>query len=402
MLQRSKPLAALLLAVAASSACERNGTPTTSTSDTPPTAETRGEPDIFWDEGRLTAEELDRGRTDPSWRRVVLFDTVTENGETNAFEEAWDEISVQRVNAGAMHLPLGDGSGPSVLRAQILLDRAYFSPGIIDGRWGANTEKAVYWFQHREGLPATGRLDRRTFARLSQRAGNPTELIERYTLSPEDVEGPFIDIPESRYEQAELECMCYQSLEEKLAERFHTSPELLGRLNPEAALGEARAGQALFVPAVRDTAAFQGPLVARIVISDEGRYLHALDAAGRLVFHFPSTLGSQYSPSPTGDFRVTSVTEEPWWHYQPALLPTVDDDEPDARIPPGPNNAVGMVWMALSKPHYGIHGTDSPETIGTAVSAGCVRLTNWDAVFLSRRLADGTPVEFRDTEGGGA
>jgi lipoprotein-anchoring transpeptidase ErfK/SrfK len=401
MLERSKPLAALLLAVVAASACERTGAPTTS--DEAAATENPGDANIFWDETRPTAEELDRGRTDPSWRRVVLFDTVTENGVSTAREEEWDEISPQRVNTGAMYLPLGEGgSGPSVLRAQILLDRAYFSPGIIDGRWGANTEKAVYWFQHREGLPATGRLDQRTFARLSQRAGTPGELIDRYTLTREDVEGPFIDIPESRYDQAELECMCYESLQEKLAERFHTSPELLGRLNPDVALGEARAGQALFVPAVRDTAAFQGPVVARIVISDEGRYLHALDGAGRLVFHFPSTLGSQYSPSPTGDFRVTSVTEEPWWHYQPALLPTVDDDEPDARIPPGPNNAVGMVWMALSKPHYGIHGTDSPETIGTAVSAGCVRLTNWDAVFLSRRLGDGTPVEFRDTGGGGA
>jgi lipoprotein-anchoring transpeptidase ErfK/SrfK len=395
-----RPYVGLLLAALCPislTACDRNGTRT----ETPVAEESRTDPEIYWDEERLSAEEFERARTDASWRQVVRMDTVADEERPATPPEEWDEISAERANRGAMYLPLGEGSsGPSTLRAQILLDRVYFSPGIIDGRWGANTEKAVFWFQRREGLPATGRLDQRTFERLVQRAGNPGELVLNHTLTAEDVEGPFLTIPEDRYEQAELECMCYESLEEKLSERFHSSRELLGALNPEVDLGSVTAGQRLLVPAVRDTSAFRGAVVDRIVISDRGRYLHALDRAGRIVFHFPSTLGGRYSPSPTGDFRVTSVTEEPWWHYQPRLLPTVDDDEPDARIPPGPNNAVGLVWMALSKPHYGIHGTNAPETIGTAVSAGCVRLTNWDAVFLSRRVQPGTSVEFRDTGGG--
>ncbi len=132
-------------------------------------------------------------------------------------------------------------------------------------------------------------------------------------------------------------------------------------------------------------------------MSGQGSFVHALDRAGRILYHFPSTLGSTYDPSPQGSFTITSVTEDPWWHFQPSILAHVPDDKPEARIPPGPNNAVGLVWMDLSAPHYGIHGTKSPETIGYATSAGCVRLTNWDALFLSRRVAKGTPVRFRDT-----
>jgi hypothetical protein len=151
-----------------------------------------------------------------------------------------------------MHLPLaGDVAGPSVLRAQILLNRALFSPGIIDGRWGANTEKAVYWFQHREGLPATSRLDQATFDRLTEIAGGPAELIRAHRLTEREVAGPFVTIPRDIYAHAELHCSCYESLGEKLAERFHTSQEMLRRLNPGTELSTVVAGQILYVPNVR-------------------------------------------------------------------------------------------------------------------------------------------------------
>jgi lipoprotein-anchoring transpeptidase ErfK/SrfK len=144
----------------------------------------------------------------------------------------------------------------------------------------------------------------------------------------------------------------------------------------------------------------EGGDVRRIVISVGGHYLHALDAAGNVLYHFPSTLGADYSPSPIGEYVVESITFMPDWHYQPALLPHVDPGDDDAIIPAGPNNDVGIVWMALSKPHYGIHGTRAPETIGYATSAGCVRLTNWDAAFLARRVPEGVPVEFSHTDRG--
>ncbi|CAN5717855.1 L,D-transpeptidase [soil metagenome] len=357
----------------------------------------RGDANPHWNDSRATPEELERGRMDMSWRRVVVLDTTAmENGTPNP--ETWETITAATVNQRPTHLPLhGDVAGPSVLRAQILLDRALFSPGIIDGRWGANTEKAIYWLQRREGLPATGRLDERTFQRLAQLAGEPRQLVREHRLTEEDVEGPFVRIPDDIYEHARLDCSCYESLDEKLGELFHTSPDLLRKLNPRLDLASLTAGTGIYIPHVRDSQAVQGAQIAKLVVSDGGRYVHAVDANARIVYHFPATLGSSYDPSPEGQHKVTSITEDPWWHYQPAILSHVDSNRADARIPPGPNNAVGVVWMALDKPHYGIHGTRAPETIGYATSAGCVRLTNWDALFLSRRINEGTAVTFRDT-----
>ena len=283
-----------------------------------------------------------------------------------------------------------------MLRIQILLDRALFSPGIIDGRWGKNTEKAIYWFQKREGLPATGRVDSLTFAGLARLAGSPGELIVEQTLTPDNVQGPFVQIPRDIYEAAELECMCFQSLREKLSEEFHATPDLLAVLNGGLDLDALQAGDRLLVPAIREPDASANAEVTEIVISVRGHYLHANDARGRLLYHFPTTLGSGYDPDESEALRITSITEDPWWHMQPELLHTGDSDRPDAMIPPGPNNAVGLVWMALSKPHYGIHGTAEPQTIGYATSSGCVRLTNWDALFLGRKLEQGVRVRFRD------
>jgi lipoprotein-anchoring transpeptidase ErfK/SrfK len=378
---------------------------------------------------RMSVQELEAARLNMDWREFVERDTTagaagdtTASGAASTSDESWDDITAESVNSGAVSLPLsGDVQGPSVLRVQILLDQVRFSPGIIDGRWGSNTEKAVYWLQKREGLPATGHVDSRTWERLVELAAESSELVRTVTLSADDVSGPFVTLPEEYYDRRDMDCQCFESLAEKLAETYHTSEDLLGKLNPDVDLNAVQAGQQLNVPhvssgggaqsrpsqasggaAAQDTsAARQGQTggtgtVARIVISDGGRYLHAMDASGRILYHFPATLGSDYSPSPTGDYSITNIAHDPTWHYQPDLLEGVDDDEPDAVLPPGPNNAVGVVWMQLSRPHYGIHGTSAPETIGYATSNGCVRLTNWDAEFLSHRVEPGTTVEFRD------
>ena len=330
---------------------------------------------------------------------MVQLDT-TGGGAAVRNPEKWEMISTEQMNTGAAFLPLGgDVSGPSVYRVQVLLDRALFSPGMMDGHWGKNTAKAVYFFQQREGLRTTGRVDSATYAKLAEAAGSPQQLVVARTLSAEDVKGPFVELPDSIYDQAKLDCTCFESLTEKLSEEFHTSPELLAKLNPGVELDGVQAGQQLNVPNVRDTGAKAQGEVAELVVSGKGSYLHAVDASGRILYHFPSTLGGTYEPSPQGEFKVTAITKKPWWHFQPALLEKVPDDRPDAKIPPGPNNAVGMVWMTLSAPHYGIHGTKSPETIGYATSAGCVRLTNWDVLFLADRMNKGTPVRFRDIQG---
>lgn len=338
---------------------------------------------------------LEAGRHDPSWRRVLHLDTLPAI-DSAASLESWQDIDPSAIQTTAMLLPLhGSVEGPSVLRTQVLLDRAGFSPGIIDGRWGKNTEKAIYWFQRREGLNASGILDERTFDRLVELAGSPDSILVAHGLSADDVEGPFVDIPDDIYRQAELSCMCYRDLAEKLAERFQVSRELLERLNPGIDLARLAEGDTLVVANVGRRP--EASEVRRIVVSGGGFHLHALDEAGRILYHFPATLSEAYSPDPDGRYEVVDIAHDPWWHYQPELLPYADDEEEDAHIPPGPNNAVGTVWMALSEPHFGIHGTAAPETIGYATSAGCVRLTNWDAEFLARHVAAGTPVEFTDT-----
>jgi lipoprotein-anchoring transpeptidase ErfK/SrfK len=314
--------------------------------------------------------------------------------------ERWEDIGPGTVER-AVRLPVGPGhTGPSVLRVQVLLNRAFFSAGMLDGRWGRNTQNAVLWFQAREGLPTTGIVDSLTHARLEQLGGAGPTAVE-VTLTEEDVRGPFVAIPGDIYAHARLRCSCYESLSEKLTELFRTRLELLQRLNPGVRLNQVSAGARLLVPALRDEDARPGE-VRQIVVSGSGNYLQALDAEGRILYHFAATLGSTVDPSPQGRFTITSVHPNPWWHYQPRLLAHVANDRPNAMIPPGPNNAVGLVWMSLSAPHYGIHGTRSPETIGYAQSAGCVRLTNWDAVFLGQRVVAGTPVAFRDTRRGAA
>ena len=330
----------------------------------------------------------------------------------SARPERWEDITPEALVREPARLPIDrEGGGATALRVQWLLDRAGFSPGIIDGRWGKNTEKAVFWLQQRLGLEPTGRVDRDLYLRLVAVVGGG-EPVRRYTVTREDLAGPFTRVPEETAAKAELDCLCHESPAELLAERFHTTPELLARLNPEADLARPAAGTELWVPAVevvepprRDGGREAGSAsgagagdrgeVDRIVVSRSGFYLHALDASGRILRHFPTTVGSQYDPSPEGGFRVTGVAWRPDFHYQPRLFSDVPDTDEELMLPPGPNSPVGVVWIQLSKDGFGIHGTARPETIGYTTSHGCVRLTNWDATVLARLVAQGVPVVFR-------
>lgn len=395
-------LAALLLAACGGDAEEAQKQPEPQAQQQPQQAPRPGAVEVAWTRGeRMTPQELEQARMDMSWQELVQLDTTGSGAPARANPEKWEQINPQAVNTGGQFVPLsGDVAGPSVLRTQILLDRAMFSPGIMDGRWGKNTVQALYWFQRREGLPATARLDSATFQRLRQAAGNPRELVVRKTLTADDVKGPFTKIPEDIYEHAKLSCSCYESLSEKLSESYHATPDLLKQLNPGVDLDNLQEGQSINVPAVRDESrAGSRGQVAKIVVSGRGNYVHAVDAGGRVIYHFPSTLGGKYSPSPSGQFSINAVTRDPSWHYQPDILVGVPDNEPDAMIPAGPNVAVGKVWIDLSEPHFGIHGTSEPQTIGYASSNGCVRLTNWDVEFLSHHVRSGVPVEFRDISG---
>ncbi|WP_420456109.1 L,D-transpeptidase family protein [Rubrivirga sp.] len=343
--------------------------------------------------------EVEANRLSGRGRDLAQADTTGRAAAARSNTETLAGVDTTRDWSSRLQLPLGgDVEGPSVLRLQVMLDRAGFSPGQIDGRWGDNTELAVIWFQKAEGLKATGIVDQATARALGQAAGRPASLVTTVTLSPQAVEGPFQPLPSDVYAKAELDRLGYESLSEKLGERFHAAPELLARLNDGVDLDGLAAGDTLRVPNVRRARPPSEP-VSRVVISGEAGYLHALAADGTILFHAPVTVGASYDPSPEGDFRVTSVTRDPAWHYQPSILANVPDDQPEATLPGGPNNAVGSVWMALSKEHYGIHGTSAPATIGYASSAGCVRLTNWDALALADLVEAGTPVRFRDVAG---
>lgn len=332
-------------------------------------------------------------------RRGVAVDTVALAAAARLNPETLAGIDSTTDWSARVHLPLGGSvAGPSVVRLQALLDRAGFSGGEIDGRWGDNTELAVVWFQKAAGLPQTGLVDEPTLRALQGRAGNPTALVTEAAITAADVRGPFETLPSDIYEKAELDAQGFETLGEALGEKYHASPALLARMNPGVVLDSLAAGDRIRVPNV--AGAPRSPdRVARIEISGRDGYLHAVAEDGTIVFHAPVTLGAGYDPSPQGDFRVTGIAQNPSWHYQPKILESVPDDREDAVLPPGPNNAVGVVWMALSEPHYGIHGTSAPATIGTATSSGCVRLTNWDARRLAGMIRAGTPVVFRDITG---
>jgi peptidoglycan hydrolase-like protein with peptidoglycan-binding domain len=375
--------------------------------DAPPVTNADAEVSVYGDSDRTpTDADVEAGRRDSSWRGFVGRESDYPVDTSAAGAEPAPAPRPTRADtaayAEALGVPLSsDTDGRAVLYAQILLDRARFSPGQIDGRWGQNTEKAVYWLQRREGLDASGTLDRPTLQRLVQLADaprSPDSLLVLRTLTADEVEGPFEEIPDDIYAKAEMERLPYQSLGEKLGEAYHVAPSLLREWHGSA-LDSLAAGDTLRVPNLRQPT-FDAE-IDRLVVSDGGRYLHALDAQGRILAHFPSTLGSDYDPSPSETQEIVSITDYPGWHYQPDILADVDDSEEDAHIPPGPNNAVGVVWMELSKEHYGIHGTAHPETIGHTASAGCVRLTNWDAQTLAKHVEPGIEVAFRGTDGRG-
>ena len=295
--------------------------------------------------------------------------------------------------------------GSIALQLQILLDRAGFSPGIIDGAWGVNAAKAITFFTKHDdperlsgdAPPPVTSVDKVTYDRL-RRTARAKPLLKRYAITSSDLAGPFTPIPSNVYEQAKLKCLCYASLLEMLSERFHVGRKLLAQINPGVNFDKLRPGTQVLVPNVElDGAALpqDTAIIARVIISKKHFWTHAVDAQGNIIYHFPSTLGAGYDPSPTGDFRVTYVSRDPSFRYQPKLFAEVPDTDPEAKLAAGPNSPVGLVWMSLSKPHYGIHGTSSPETIGYANSHGCVRLTNWDALRLSDLVDIGTPVQFK-------
>jgi lipoprotein-anchoring transpeptidase ErfK/SrfK len=280
------------------------------------------------------------------------------------------------------------------LALQAALDRAGFSPGEIDGRPGAVTKRALAAFQKEHGLAPTGEMDGRSWAALGVKPGNAEETITQYSIAAGDVEGPFTpEIPEDMEAKAELPALGYTGVVEALAERFHVAPALLKALNPDAkfAAGEAIAVPRVSTPPPADTSAVKDVTVS---VSKSAEALTARDADNKILLFAPVTVGSEHDPLPIGRWKVTGVQRNPVFSYNPDLFWDADPSQTKAKIPAGPNNPVGVVWIDLDKPHYGIHGTPEPGKIGYRESHGCVRMTNWDALKLAALVRPGTEVIF--------
>jgi lipoprotein-anchoring transpeptidase ErfK/SrfK len=337
------------------------------------------------------------------------------------------------------------------LATQVALDRAGFSPGELDAAPGGNTTRALRAFQQSAGLPATGELDAKTVAQLGDPFANP---VAGYAISAEDAAGPFVPkIPTDMMEKSKLPALGYASVLELLAERFHSSPKLLQRLNPQAKFAS---GEMIIVPNVEPflgaasktaraaTAAKSDPAPASgsaaaakpdaaaagstakpatpantkpattsnakpattgnakpattgnvVTVTERNKSLVVQNAAGETVFHAPVTVGSENDPLPVGEWKVNGVSHNPTFNYNPDLFWDANPTHAKAKIPAGPNNPVGVVWIDLSKEHYGIHGTPEPSRVGYTESHGCIRLTNWDAARLAALVGPGTKVILR-------
>jgi lipoprotein-anchoring transpeptidase ErfK/SrfK len=288
---------------------------------------------------------------------------------------------------------VGDGGGnenrAALIKAAILLDRARFSPGLIDGLDGENVQSAIRAFQAATGLAASGTLDTETMNRLI--AGDGESLLTEYTILKDDVKGPFNrKLPTKMEQQAKLSRLNYGNATELLAEKFHLSEDLLKALNKGKRLD--RANTKITVPAVR--AGKTEIKAARLEVNKSDRVLRAFDSEGKLIAHYPASVGSEEKPAPTGTVKVTRIAKNPNYTYNPKYNFKGVKTNKGFTINPGPNNPVGLVWIALEGDGYGIHGTPQPEKVAKSASHGCVRLTNWDALELAGMVDKGTPVEF--------
>lgn len=312
--------------------------------------------------------------------------TTTATAKTGkTVKAAW---TLDGMNNAEWYENIGKGQFPVYARAHVMLNNAHASPGAIDGSSGKNTLKAIASFQQMQGLKATGVLTQETWDRLVETQGNKPAFVE-YTITEADLKGPYAaSIPRDYAEQAKMKGLYYTRVSEMLGEKFHMDEAFLKKINPNASF--KKAGERIVVTNIRNDL----PENIHLIVAHKGaRQLYLFNSQNQMVGSFPATIGSTDTPSPTGTYKVTGVAPNPWYSYSPSNF-VQGNNRKALSLPPGPNGPVGNIWIGLSKKSFGIHGTPNPSLISKTASHGCIRLTNWDANDLGKKVKSGVTVKF--------
>jgi lipoprotein-anchoring transpeptidase ErfK/SrfK len=283
-------------------------------------------------------------------------------------------------------------------RLQIFLDQRSFGPGKIDGRWGEFTAKALVRYQISNGQPPTGQIDPAMQLALSK----IFPIYTDYTITAADLQRVG-DVPSKPSQQAKKKAMLYRSMGEFLGERFHADPDFIAKLNKDKKIDLLKVGDVVRVPNVPEFKIEDvkevdhipvRPELSKRVIKIDTRY-RMLDVydGDKIVCSYPITPGSTRLPAPIGVWKVVGIATLPWFRWDEAMLNHGYRSDTYFNIPPGPRNPVGILWMGLNKRGIGIHGTNSPNTIGRSASHGCIRLANWDAARVVNQVTEGVVVQ---------
>lgn len=303
-------------------------------------------------------------------------------------------LNMETVNKADLSAQGEKEFSPTFIKAQVILDRVRFSPGVIDGHKGENMQNAIKAFEKARGLKVDGALDEEVWTKLNE--ASPDPVLVEYAIRDEDVKGPFVPIPDKMEDQAKLDRLGYSSAEELLAEKFHMDIDLLKALNPGKRFESAGASIVVANVGAKATQDNRPGKVAKIEVVKSEHILRALGDDGSIVAVYPASIGTEEKPAPSGSFTVRAVAANPTYTYNPDYAFKGVKAKEKFEIKPGPNNPVGTRWIDLSVESFGIHGTSEPEKVGKAYSHGCARLTNWDVEELAGMVKKGTPVVFLD------